>query len=176
MLHDLEKNQIIAIFNPLSRRKVGDDSYLDRIDFDDSETIIGPYSKTNWDGRPLKSISLVIRDQSASPCGFLCINIDISTLQTINQSIFSFIKNNFEVPEKSQNIFKDDLYDKINRYIQQYCCENQVATEGLSREDKKIIVNALLKEGAFNEKNAANYIGRILGISRATVYNYLNKK
>ncbi|MFM7427232.1 MAG: helix-turn-helix domain-containing protein [Elainella sp.] len=33
----------------------------------------------------------------------------------------------------------------------------------------------LNQKGAFSQKNAAAYVGRVLGISRATVYNYLSE-
>jgi predicted transcriptional regulator YheO len=34
-------------------------------------------------------------------------------------------------------------------------------------------VEALYHQGAFKGKNAAGYVAKILGIGRATVYNYL---
>lgn len=175
VVHDLSKNQIEAIYNPLSRREVGDDSYLDRINFLESESIIGPYDKTNWDGRPMKSISVLIRNQSGKVEGFLCVNVDISAFATANQLLQAFLKNNAEVPEKSQKLFKEDLYEKINLYVHKYCQEHQVSLEALSRENKREIINSLAEDGAFNGKNAANYVGRVLGISRATVYNYLKE-
>lgn len=175
VVHDFDKDQIAAIYNPLSRREVGDDSYLDRIDFHESETVIGPYDKTNWDGRPMKSISIVVRNPSGKAEGFLCVNVDISVFQTANHLLQSFLKNSSDLPEKSQRLFKDDLYEKINLYVQKYCQENQVSQEALSRENKREIITALAEDGAFDGKNAAIYIGRILGISRATVYNYLKE-
>ena len=175
VVHDLGKDQIEAIYNPLSRREVGDDSYLDRIDFGESETIIGPYDKTNWDGRAMKSISVVIRNQSGKAEGCLCVNVDISAFETANHLLQSFLKNNSELPEESQRLFKDDLYEKINLYVRKYCQERQVSMEALNREHKREIINALAEDGAFDGKNAAIYIGRVLGISRATVYNYLKE-
>lgn len=176
VLHDLSKDRIAAIYNPLSRREAGDGSYLDRINFGESETVIGPYDKTNWDGRPMKSISVVIRNHSGKAEGFLCVNVDVSVFQTANLLLQSFLKNNVDLPEESQRLFKDDLYERINLYVHNYCHENQVIIETLSRENKKEIVNSLEEDGAFEEKNAANYIGRVLGISRATVYNYLKNE
>lgn len=176
VVHDLGKDQIEAIYNPLSRREVGDSSYLDRIDFRESETVIGPYDKTNWDGRPMKSISVVIRNQSGNVEGFLCVNVDVSVFQTANLLLQSFLKNNVDLPEESQRLFKDDLYEKINLYVHNYCRGHQVSIETLSREGKKEIINSLAGDGAFEGKNAANYVGRVLGISRATVYNYLKEK
>lgn len=173
VVHDLHKDQIEAIYNPLSRREVGDESYLDRIDFDGSEDIIGPYSKTNWDGRPMKSVSIVIRNPNGKAEGFLCINVDISAFEAANRLLQSFLKNDSAIEKESASIFKDDLYEKINLYVQRYCHEHQVRVEALNREEKKEMIHTLSKEGAFAGKNAANYVGRVLGISRATVYNYL---
>lgn len=176
VVHDLSKDQIEAIYNPLSRREVGDDSYLDRIDFHESETVIGPYDKTNWDGRPMKSITVVIRNPLGKAEGCLCVNVDLSVFTTANQLLQAFLKNNSELPEESKRLFKDDLYEKINLYVRKYCQEQKVSIDAFSRENKREIINALAEEGAFDGKNAANYIGRVLGISRATVYNYLKER
>lgn len=175
VIHDISKDRIEAIYNPLSRREVGDSSYLDRIDFEKSKNVIGPYEKMNWDGRAMKSISIVLRNSSGKVEGFLCINLDVSVFQTANQMLQIFLKNNLNVSEQSQRIFKDDLYEKINQYVQEYCCTHQVSVEALSRLNKQEIICSLAQDGAFQGKNAANYIGRVLGISRATVYNYLKE-
>ncbi|MGK5594684.1 MAG: helix-turn-helix transcriptional regulator [Parachlamydiaceae bacterium] len=176
VVHDLEKDCIEAIYNPLSRREVGDDSYLDRIDLEDSEAIIGPYEKMNWDGKPMKSISTVIRNQTGKAEGFLCINLDVSFFEAANQVLQAFLGNKIELPEQTQRLFKDDLYEKINHYVQHYCCKHQVSMDALNRVHKKEIIHSLAQEGAFQGKNAANYIGRVLRISRATVYNYLKNE
>lgn len=173
VVHDLEKDSIEAIYNPFSRREIGDDSFLDRIDFDNSDTVIGPYEKVNWDGRKLKCISIVVRNGRRTPEGFICINIDISHFATFSNTIAEFLGNNTPMSEEEQQLFKDDLYERINIYVQQYCRENQVALNALSREEKQELVCLLEDDGAFNSKNAATYIGRVLGVSRATVYNYL---
>jgi len=175
VVHDLESDQIAAIFNPLSRRVVGDPSYLERMELETTETLIGPYEKTNWDGRRMKSISVVLKDATGKPEGFLCVNVDVSNFDKANQMLNLFLGNQPPLSEQSEQLFKDDMYEKLNVFVQDYCRDHQVAMEALSREDKKAIVAALAQEGAFNSKNAANYIGRVLGISRATVYNYLKE-
>lgn len=176
VIHDLKKDQIEAIFNPLSRREVGDSSYLDRMMFKETDSIIGPYDKTNWDGRAMKSISILIRNREGKPEGFLCINVDISHFVSANQWIQAFLHNHVELSRESEKLFKDDLYEKINLYIQRYCHDHQVSLEALTRQEKQALITSLVDDGAFSGKNAAIYIGRILGVSRATVYNYLKGK
>ena len=105
VIHDLEKDQIEAIYNPFSKRKVGDQSYLDRWDFtvDLQENVIGPYEKTNYDGRKLKSISVVIRNKTGIAEGFLCINMDISVFEDYQDTLQMFLnKNDRTISEKKQ--------------------------------------------------------------------------
>ncbi|MEM9244050.1 MAG: PAS domain-containing protein [Pseudomonadota bacterium] len=178
VIHDLQKDQVEAIYNPISQREVGDDSYLDRWDFtiDPKENIIGPYEKMNYDGRKLKSISIVLRNNSKKAVGFLCINMDISIFDHYQQTLKLFLNNNDPtLSEEKQSLFKDDLYEQINQFIQHYCQSQHLSISCLDREHKQIIVRQLKEKGAFNGKNASGYIARILNISRATVYNYFKE-
>lgn len=176
VIHDLEKDQIEAIYNPLSRREVGDCSYLDRVDLDPSENVIGPYPKTNWDGRAMKSISIVIRNTKGIAEGFLCVNIDTSQFDAARHVLQTFLGGDTEIPEDAQRLFEDDHYEKLNLYVQNYCRQHQVGIETLTRSDKKEIISSLAADGAFKGRNAATYIGRVLNVSRATVYNYLKEQ
>jgi len=171
VLHDLKKDCIEAIFNPFSRREVGDSSYLDRIQFKPSDTVIGPYEKTNWNGKPLKSISIVLRDECGRPQGFLCVNMDVSHFAELSGVLSQFLGNNAEISEEDSKLFRDDLYERINKFVQDYCREHAITLESLNREQRRELIAKLEEHGAFREKNAAAYIGRVLGVSRATVYN-----
>lgn len=173
VVHDMKRDRIEAIFNPISRREVGDNSYLDRLEFEKTEPIIGPYEKINWDGRKLKSISVIIKNECNVAQGCLCINVDVSHFDSIRNIIGSFIGNNSLTKTEEQKLFKDDLYEQINIFVRKYCLENHVAVNALNREDKRSIIGLLEDMGAFKGRNATSYVSRILGISRASVYNYL---
>jgi D-arginine utilization repressor len=175
VIHNLETDKIEAIYNPISKRKIGDNSFLDRVAFDEDQTVIGPYHKTNWDGRPLKSMTIVLRDTDGKAKGCLCINLDISIFSQIESVMSSFCNADISIPKSSEKLFKEDFYEKINLYVQKFCTNKQVKLEHLHRTEKQKLIRDLSKDGAFNGKKAADYIGRILGISRATVYNYLNE-
>lgn len=179
VIHDLEKDKVETIFNPLSRREVGDNSYLDRWDFtvDPDENVIGPYEKINYDGRRLKSISLVLRDKKGKAIGFLCVNMDISIFETYRDTLQVFLSNyDTSISEATQSLFRDDLYEQINMFVQNYCRERHLSLKALTRKDKQTLIINLHEKGAFKGKNATSYIARILTISRASVYNYLKEK
>jgi len=178
VIHDYATNKIVAIFNPFSKREVGDTSYIDEFNFpvDVNQNVIGPYEKVHYDGQKLKSISIVLRDEQGDVHGFLCVNMNISAFSQYQQVMQLFIGNNdTSISNDVESIFKDDLYEQINIYVQQYCREHQLSLDQMNRKQKQLLMNELKQKGAFKGKNATNYAARILGVSRATVYNYLKQ-
>lgn len=180
VLHDLEKNTIVMIWNAFSKRKIGDCSYLHDMKFDNKmkpSNIIGPYEKVNYDGKRLKSISIVIRNKKDLVIGFLCINLDVSILNKYQRILNLFLSNNDDRSLKNTSgLFKNDLHEQVSFFVQQYCLKKKLNMDSLSREQKKVLILGLKKEGAFNAKNATSYIARVLCISRASVYNYLKEE
>lgn len=179
-LHDLATNRIAAIFNPLSKRKVGDDSLLDTHELQEihkakPSDVIGPYEKINWNGRPLKSISAILRDEKEKPIGLLCINLDVSQLEDWQKSIALFLRPHSFIAQPKV-LFEDDWQERINQFIHSTLRQKGKSFNTLSRIDKQELIKLLEQEGAFNGKNAASYIGNLLGVSRATVYKVLSKQ
>ena len=173
ILHDLESRKIVGIFNNFSKRKVGDESFLE-VNFAPARDVdvIGPYPKINWDGRKLKSITSVLRDGKGKPFGLMCINLDVSEFDLFQKVIQSFLHLG-ENKVQPQSLFKDDWREKINSFIDQYLRSKNRVLSGMTKGEQAELVQLLQNQGAFEGKNAATYIGQILGVSRATVYNYL---
>lgn len=174
VLHDLATETVAYIANNFSRRELGEPSLLHEIDFKPSDLIIGPYEKVNWDGRRIKSVSAVLRSDGR-PVGILCINMDVSQLHTAIQMLNALVS----VPhagEKPASLFKEDWHERINEYVQNWTRTRGLSIADLTRAQKQQLVADLAGDGAFGGRNAAAYISRILGLGRATVYNYLRRK
>ena len=175
VIHDLKTETIMAIFSSFSKRKTGDESLLEEgHDFDQGPNVLGPYPKINWDGRKLKSITAVLRDEKGRAAGLVCINLDISVFDQFQNLAKAFL-NTAELTEQPASLFEDDWREKINTYVDHYLRGKSKTLSGLLNAERKDLVLLLHKEGAFKGKNAAAYVGNILDLSRATVYNYLNK-
>ncbi len=173
VVHDMKLNQIVAIFHPFSKRRVGDSSlFTKEEEMARLEDCVGPYEKTNWDGRKLKSVSSVIRDEKNKSVGMLCINLDISQLEKFNALITTFISSE-KFSSQPAPLFEDDWQERINTYVHAYLIEHHLTLESLARSEKKELIKHLNEIGAFSAKNAALYIAQIIGVSRATIYNYL---
>lgn len=173
VLHDLSTETVVYLSNPFSKREIGEPSLLHEIDFKPSDIIIGPYEKVNWDGRRIKSVSAVLRSNGKS-IGILCINVDVSHFHAVMQTLTALVAVP-QSPEKPASLFKEDWHERINEYIQSWTRERGLTVAEMSRTQKQQLVTALAGDGAFGGRNAAAYISRVLGLGRATVYNYLKK-
>ncbi|MBS0604589.1 MAG: PAS domain-containing protein [Verrucomicrobia bacterium] len=174
VIHDLKTGKIHAILNPYSRRKKGDASLLDKeIQRAELPDYFEPYLKTNWDGKKLKSVTSTLRDAKGKPIGLLCFNLDISKWEEFSRLFEHFVAAPKELPKE---LFLEDWKEKISLYIATKLKTKQLILEHLTRDQKKELIFELHKEGAFEGKNAAAYVGDVLELSRATVYKYLNEK
>ncbi len=61
----------------------------------------------------------------------------------------------------------------MNQFIVSWCQNRNKSVEALDRNDRKDLLTAILGTDALREKHAAPYIARVLGVSRATIYNDL---
>ncbi len=173
VIHDLKTGKIHAIYNPYSLRVVGNDSLLDKeVQNAKLPDYFDPYLKTNWDGKKLKSVTTTIRDEQGNPIGFLCINLDISKWEEFHFLFEQFIAKPKELPKE---LFIEDWREKISRYIYNRLKAKQLSLDHLTREQKIGLIADLHADGAFEGKNAAAYVGSVLGLSRATVYKYLSE-
>ncbi len=173
VIHDLRTDRIAAIFNSFSKRKVGGDSCLEELNgVEETPDVYPPYFQMNWDGRRMKSVSATLRDQKGKPIGLLCINIDISKWEEMQNFLSGWLQG-VSGKERPEALFKDDWREKINTYVSEFLKKEGVVLKSLSKDKKRELISALHREGAFKAKNAAAYIADVLEISRATIYNYL---
>lgn len=171
VLHDLATETVAHIANPFSHREVGEPSLLHEIDFRPDVALIGPYEKVNFDGRRLKSVSAVLREDGRA-VGVICINLDVTHLQSAIELLTALTR----VPPGAGQpavLFQEDWHERINQYVHAWTARNGVVIAELSRAQKLQLVGELAADGAFGGKYAAAYVSRVLQMSRASVYNYL---
>ncbi len=174
VVHDLEKQRIAILVNNFSKRKIGSPTLLEDMEFTPGQWVIGPYEKINWDGRTLKSISIVLRNSQSTPEAIMCINLDVSAANNIHQHLELFLRSNGMIVQPKA-LFKDDWHEKINRFVNNWLSENNRTIAALNRNEKQKIVALLYEQGAFKGKQAASYVAGILGLGNSTVYKYLKE-
>ena len=176
-IHDLREGKIIALYNNISKRKIGDPSVVTElgVEVKDFPDVFDPYYKTNWDGRKLKCTSVTVRDETGAPIALVCINFDTTVLQGMSLQLEGFLKLRNSQALNPVEQFAVDWRKQANDFIESYAAERNIAPTILTKKDKAEIVKRLYAHGLFNYRDAASHISNILGVSRTTVYNYLKE-
>jgi predicted transcriptional regulator YheO len=177
VLHDLRDPQhaIRAIENNLSGRKVGDsvtELGLARIEDPGYPSVIQNYPNQFPDGRPAKSTSIGIKNTAGEYIAALCLNLDVSVLSPVTLALSNLVATDTEHREHALETLRDRNARELRHAVEELAAERAATPRSLSREDKKALVRQLHRDGYFDSRDAAQTIADLLGVSRATVYNY----
>jgi predicted transcriptional regulator YheO len=176
-IHDLRQGKIVALYNTISKRKVGDSSPVTElgIDVKDFPDVFDPYYKTNWDGRQLKCTSVTIRDDAGEPIGLICLNFDTSVFQNMTVQLDKFLSLASAESLNPIEQFGENWQQQVLAFIEVFARKHDVAVSALSKEQKAELVCEMYDHAFFNYRDAAAYVARQLGVSRTTIYNYLKR-
>lgn len=165
VIHDIHANSIVYIKGSLSQRKIGDPSLLDKESLNNLDSVV--YPKINFDGKLVKSISVVLESK-----WLFCINCDVSVfskMQNLSQAILT------QGSTQPKALFTHDWQDKLHLSIHTYLQNHHLSFDHLNHSHKKSLVTHLFSLDAFREKNAAEYVAKVLKLGRATVFKYLKE-
>ena len=131
------------------------------------------YLTQTEDGRLIKSSSIYIRDEAGRPIGMFGINYDITKLFSAGTALADFLhisKTEEKEPTKIANNV-DSLLDEL--------LEESVRRIGkpvamMTREDKIEAVQFLDQSGAFLITKSGDRVSAFFGISKYTLYNYID--
>lgn len=174
VVHDLAAERIAHIANPMSQRSAGDASNMHEIELGDVP-VIGPYEKVNWDGATLRSISIQQRRADGTAAYVICINHDQADLLALRRVAQALGPAPLET-EKPQALLRNDWHDRLNSYASAWCRDRGLRIDALGRDDRRALVGDLSASGALAERHAAAYVARMVGVSRATIYNDLKAR
>ena len=180
VVHDLSRHPdhtIVAIENGhVSGRKVGDGAshvVMEQLETNDPEPRDHLcYLTRTPDGKILKSSTVYIRNSKGKVSAILAINYDISKLLMVESAVHDLISTGEpqqEEPEKIVNV--NDLLEEL--------IAQSVALVGkpvalMDREDKVRAVRFLSDSGALLITKSGDKIANYFGISKYTLYSYLD--
>ena len=183
VVHDLSRHPdhtIVAIENGhVSGRKVGDGAshvVIEQLQTNDPEPKDHLcYLTKTPDGKILKSSTVYIRNSKGKVSAIFSINYDISKLLMVESAVRDLISTGEETqqtePEKIVNI--NDLLDDL--------IEQSVALVGkpvalMNKDDKVKAIRFLNQNGAFLVTKSGDKIAKYFGISKYTLYSYIDTK
>jgi len=185
LLHDLSdpEHSIIAIANGhITGRQEGDSitdlalKYI-RKGPKEGDRLVN-YATKSPDGRPLKSTTVFIRDEDGEIIGLLCINLDISQASVAKAFLEDLTQvTNLEHPneESSPETFASDISQLLRAAIDRAIEDIGKPPSFMGREDKLRVVGSLDEKGIFLIKGAVDEVAEALGVSRYSIYNYLDE-
>jgi D-arginine utilization repressor len=169
VVHDVKRDRIVALWNPISRRSVGDDSLLRELPVHEAGFgVLGPYEKIGVDGHRITSVTMEIADGA----GLVCVNLDRFALDTAIEALQRFAQ---AVTPQPAALFERDWREEIARVVDEWCRQHQVNRDRLNREQRAEIVKLLDDKGLFATRNAGTHVATTLGVSRATIYSLLQE-
>lgn len=177
VLHDFQdpESSIVAIANgQLTGRKVGDT--LDALGFQllhepPARDLVGYRSKTRG-GRELRSTSIFVRDEDGKVIGALCLNLDLSMPIKFQEWLRETVNpQDPEIDEKFEHSVEEVLDGLVQSAIRAIGKEPSEFT----REDKIAIISQLESKGAFLIRYSVDRVAELLGLSKYTIYNYLDE-
>jgi predicted transcriptional regulator YheO len=172
-VHDIRRDRLVGIWNPLSTRKIGDRSLIDELPpYPEGARVIGPYPKVLADGRAITSVSVVLHNAKGVPRGLLCINFDRSPLDGMIDLLVRFAA---PLEDRPPELFERDWREQILLVVDEECRSRRARRDRLTREQRLDLVRVLDERGLFATRNAAAHAARALGVSRTTVYALLKE-
>lgn len=182
VIHDLTQpeNSLIFIAGNVTGRKIGapiTNIILETLKQkgDQAPNLIG-YQTTTKDGKILKSSTIFIRDDEGKIIGCLCINFDLTDFLTCREILDFFTKTEKGIDNNNQEEkFFNDVNEAMEEIVQSVLDNYPTPKKLMEKEDKLVIVRRLDEKGVFLVKGAIDYVANILGVSRYTIYNYLDE-
>jgi D-arginine utilization repressor len=172
-VHDVRRNRIVGIWNPLSGRKVGDPSPMAELPpHADDNRVRGPSGKVLADGRHVTSVSVVLHNAKGVARGLLCIDLDRSPFDGMIDLLVRFAA---PVEDRPTELFDKDWREQISLVVDEECRSRQLRRDRLTRPQRLDLVRVLDDHGLFATRSAAAHAGTALGISRTTVYALLKE-
>jgi len=137
------------------------------------------YKNTADNGKFLKCSTVFLRDQKGKVEGCLCVNFDVTDFVFMSKVFSDFNSLN-------QSSDREELFTPKEHYIQSFAetvesvIDTMVAESGkmpasMDKAERKELVGKLDRAGMFMIKGSVDYLAKVFGASRYTIYNYLKE-
>ena len=182
VIHDLSKNpdhSIVFIVNGhVSGRKVGDGAsnvVLEQMQTNAPEPKDHLcYLMKTPDGKILKSSTVYIKNSRGKVTAILAINYDISKLMMVENALSELISTGEPQQTEPEKII--NINDMLEDLIQQSVALVGKPVALMNKDDKVKAIQFLNQNGAFLVTKSGDKIAKYFGISKYTLYSYIDAK
>ncbi|CAM3943196.1 helix-turn-helix transcriptional regulator [Xenorhabdus thuongxuanensis] len=184
VLHDLTRPEasVIDIVNGhVSGRKKGDallsgpnedEAFLGLIDKPQhlSHHVFSGYTTITAAGKKLHSSSTLYYDYNGCPLVAFCVNVDTDIVTRLKRELDYLVPDPVVLIEQENNInslSEQSIDELLSRF--------RATGSESNKEFRMRVVAEVYAMGLFKIKGSVNHIAKALGVTRYTIYNYLDK-
>lgn len=127
-------------------------------------------------GRIVRSSTTFIRNEVGTPIGCFCVNYDVTELLNMRDMLqgFALFEEQTQTAD-SGGIPESSSTDFIDAIVEQAVTSLGKQPAYMSRAERVEMVRMLENSGVFRLKGAVEYVARVMGVTRFSVYNYLKE-
>jgi len=128
------------------------------------------------DGKILKSSTIYVRDSGGKVSAILSINYDISALLMVDNAISGLISTPNTTQEEQERITVFNVNDMLDELIEQSVALVGKPVALMNKDDKVRAIQFLSRHGAFLITKSGDKVAKYFGISKYTLYSYIDAK
>lgn len=136
------------------------------------------YRARTVDGRELLSSSVYYRNPEGRVIAAFCINVDLTPLQRAAAAVASLMPSPREADDSEgapHELVAPDVSSVLDDMISEAISMVGKPSAEMDKSDRIEVLRLLESRGAFHIKRAADKVSTRLGVSRVTVYGYLDE-
>ena len=120
----------------------------------------------------------MVRNDEGKLEGCLCINFNVTDFAFLASAFSDYTFTSIQPTsgkDNSQNGNQSTFADSMESAIDFAIAEHNKTPAMMDKSDKLTVIQKLDNDGVFMIKGSVDYIARVFGASRYTVYNYLKQ-
>lgn len=135
--------------------------------------VIADYTTVTAKGTKLKSATTVYRDAAGVAFASLCINVDLSEVEIAHAALGRLLRqySSENTPQNAQT----DLESMMEEIIDSSLSQSGRAGKPMNKKEKLEAVRVMQDRGMFIVKGGVEKAASKLGVTRYTIYNYLDE-
>jgi len=133
------------------------------------------YKTVTKEGRIVKSSTTFIRDEKGKVIGAYCINFDMTDYLNAIALFNDFTRTEGRNDQDHKETFATSLNETVESLMEPIVNEIGRQPATMNKEEKLKLLKALEFQGTFLLRGAVDFVAKILGVSKFTVYNYLKE-
>ncbi|MCD7099243.1 PAS domain-containing protein [Stenotrophomonas sp. MMGLT7] len=138
-----------------------------------SSSVINDYPTATGGGRKLRSATVLYRDGAGEPFAALCLNADMTVVEMAHSWLDQMLHRRSQpaapavTSSQMDTLMQEIIADAVTRFTK--------PAKLMDKEEKLYAVEAMMRRGLFLVRNSVGQAAKALGVTRFTIYNYLDE-